>query len=260
MKKILSFLTITISTILSSSLAVSCARNNTSNKTEEGNNVTNKGNNNLNSSMLKNQSYNPNKKENKENQIDQNNGSSYSKNGRNDQSIQSNKKPNKLSKEKESILDLLKDLSKKDEIINFAEELITKKKDFSSKKTKDKEWSEYSKKIENLFKERKYEKVKEELINLLKETKEITSDKKSIEDKLKTYKGWTVDEQLKEGLLLEFKFFFDSKFYITQEKKTQEAIKSFLEEINKLISEKNTNELKEKLFKLVDEISQLEKD
>ncbi|UKS54169.1 hypothetical protein [Mycoplasma feriruminatoris] len=177
-----------------------------------------------------------------------------------DHPIQRNNNSDVLSEEKERVLELLKDLSNKTEITKFAEELITKKEYLLGKQIQDKEWFEYSKKIENLFKERKYEKIKEELINLLEEIKGLTSDKKSIEDKLKTYKGWTVDEQLKEGLLLEFKFFFDSKFYITQEKKTQEAIKSFLEEINKLISEKNTNELKEKLFKLVDEISQLEKD
>ncbi|WFQ91872.1 hypothetical protein MFERI14815_00485 [Mycoplasma feriruminatoris] len=175
-----------------------------------------------------------------------------------DQTIQRNNNSDVLSEEKKRVLELLKDLSNKTEITKFAEELIIKREYLLGKQIQDKEWSEYSKKIEDFFKEKRYEQVKEELIYLLEEIKKTTSDKKSIEDKLITYKGWTVDEKLKEGLLLEFKFFFNSKFYITQENKTQTIIKNFVEEINKLISQKNTEELKNKLFKLVDEISNLE--
>ncbi|QVK06352.1 hypothetical protein [Mycoplasma mycoides] len=268
---VLSFLTILSSSIL----VVSCKNNNINNNSEhiKDNSESKNKHNNQNNTNSKNDITikNPINKEDQPKHIDdslnknpetkkeENNQITNSTNQQNDQPTEKEPNPDNLSREKENILSLLKDLNNNQQIKSYVEELITRKEHLISDQNKNKLWTEYNEKISNWFNKKQYEEIKKELLKLLKEVEEISKDKKSIEDKIKAYKDINVTEDRKDGILIEFKFFFETKFSINQEEKTNSEISKFLKEIEQLIFQKNHGELKNKLFELVDQIEQLEK-
>ncbi|WFQ92713.1 hypothetical protein [Mycoplasma feriruminatoris] len=253
MKKILSFLTITISLALSPSLVISCIKNNKKSATNSNNTVIKKN------SDISKKFKNEAKQDSNYSKKNNNNLNGF-RNEQNDETLKNNNEQGILSGEKEHIKVLLSDLSKYDEIKSYVEELIVKKQDLYNDQIKEKKWNDYKDKILNLFGQKQFQQIKEELLKLLEKTIEVVlNNKKPFEEKLKTYKDITVTEHLKDGLLVEFEFVFNTKLSTILQTESNSIIENFLEEINKLISQKNTEELKNKLFKLVDEISQLEK-
>ncbi|QVK02334.1 hypothetical protein I7636_01880 [Mycoplasma mycoides subsp. capri] len=265
MKKSLIILS-SIIPVISTRIVISCTRSQLKDKTTDKNKNTNKKDNknskdNSNKTDLNNLDKNNSRKPEQKNKSESNHNSNKSQSNeiQKDQPTENNMSLDNLSEEKRRISNLLNDLTKIDQIKAIAEELIYKKQDLTSQKVKDEEWKKYQEKILSLFKEKKFDQVKEELLKLLKETIEIVSNKKSFEEKLKTYENIEINDQLKDGLLLEFKLFFETKFSINQEKETTLIISKFLEQIEQLISQKNHSELKNKLFELVDQIEQLEK-
>lgn len=263
MKKSL-FILGSIISLISTSFVISCTKTTIENKTldktkdmHENNNKDLKDNNKFDLDIDKNKPENP-EPENKS-ESNHNSSDNHSNKMQNDEPTENNMNLDSLSEEKKRISNLLKDLTKIDQIKTIAEELIYRKQYLINKKNKVEEWNKYQNKILSLFKEKKFDQVKEELLKLLKETIEIVSNKKSFEEKIKTYENIGITVELKDGLLLEFKLFFETKFSINQEKETTLTISKFLEEIEQLISQKNHSELKNKLFELVDQIEQLEK-
>ncbi|QVJ95835.1 hypothetical protein [Mycoplasma mycoides] len=265
MKKSLIILS-SIIPVISTPIVISCTRSQLKDKTTDKNkNTHNKDNknskDNSNKTDLNNLDKNNSKKPEPENKSESNNNSNKSQSNeiQKDQPTENNMSLDNLSEEKRRISNLIKDWSRIDQIKTIAEELIYKNQYLSNKNKKVEEWNKYQNKILSLFKEKKFDQIKEELLKLLKETIEIVSNKNSFEEKLKTYNNITITDQLKDGLLLEFKLFFETKFSINQEKETTLIISKFLEEIEQLISERDQTKLKNKLFELVDQIEQLEK-
>nr|VZR97894.1 hypothetical protein MF5295_00522 [Mycoplasma feriruminatoris] len=248
-------------TILSSSfLIVSCTRQNSNIKikNEKVNTDTNKTINNKkdkNDKQKDKNNSNPNPKEpnikDPNKNIDSNNVNMLNDDSNNNLTTN--------SEEEQNIVNLLKDWNRQQDIKNYSEEQIGKKQYLINEKNKNSQLVKYDKKIRDLFNKKQFEELKKEFINLLNEVIEIVSDKKPFEDKLQTYKNLDFSKHLIEGILEDLKLLVETKFSITQEIKDKTMTSKFLDEINKLISQKNTEELKNKLFKLVDEISQLEK-
>ncbi|WFQ93557.1 lipoprotein [Mycoplasma feriruminatoris] len=255
MKKGVTILSL-ITFAFSSLLVVSCKRTESNKNTNHINNVSNDKDNIFNSREKDIKESNKNSDLN--NTITE--GHSPNKNDmQSDQPIERNNNLDVLSEEKERVLELLKGLGNKSEITKFAEELINKREYLLGRQIQDKKWSEYKKKILDLFDTKQYKKIKDELIELLNEAGRNGTNKRTVEDKLKTYKDISINENLKDGILEEFRYFFEKNFNEKRDKETSDTVKNFIDEINKLISQKNTEELKNKLFKLVDKISQLEK-
>ncbi|WFQ96046.1 lipoprotein [Mycoplasma feriruminatoris] len=256
MKKSVTILSLII-LAFSSLLVVSCRRIESNKNTNHINNISNNKKNDI--SNFKEKYGKENNKNSDLNNTTIEKQSLNKNNMQSDRPIEKNDNTDVLSEEKERILELLKDLGNKTGITELAEELITRKEYLLGKQIQDKKWSEYKKKILDLFRRKQYEEIKDELTKLLNESAKIDTNKRTVEDKLKTYKDISINENLKDGILEEFRYFFEKNFNEKRDKETSDTVKNFIEEINKLISQKNTEELKNKLFKLVDEISQLEK-
>nr|VZS00312.1 hypothetical protein MF5582_00533 [Mycoplasma feriruminatoris] len=180
----------------------------------------------------------------------------------NDEPIYVPKLSDELLNEKKNIEELLKDSSKVEEIKNYVEDQFYRNTYLKNKKIKIQKLNDYKEKVlSELFNKNDFQKIKDELIKIIKEVIEITKDSKDkndFEQKLKTYEKLSIDRELKNGILAEMEFVFNKKISIEQESATKTEFNKFVKEVETLISEKNTNELKEKLFKLVDEISNLE--
>ncbi|WFQ90226.1 lipoprotein [Mycoplasma feriruminatoris] len=268
MKKFISILSAILLISSSSFLLVSCTRNSNNINTEKKSENIKKSENNLLKSKPKTDSDKSDKKENKEDLKNDGNISTPKPNNKdnisnveqNDQPNDNNEWSDKASKEKERVSTLLKDLTKVDEIKEFAEELIFKNQDFYVKKIKNEEWNKYKEKILNLFKEKKFENIKKELQKLLEEILGIVKDKKPFEKKQETYKDFIVTESLKDSILVELKFFFETKFSVKQKQETEKVISKFIEEMTLLINNKNVKELEKKLIDLIEQNEKLQQE
>ncbi|ACU78556.1 hypothetical protein [Mycoplasma mycoides] len=266
----LSFLTI----LSSSVLVVSCRNNKVYSNSEhiKDNSESKNKHNNQNNTDSKNDITikNPINKEDQPKHIDENSNKNpetkkeendqidNSRNQQNDQPTEKEPNSDGLEKEKERVTSLLKDLSKTSEIKYLGEELIFTKQDLYSQKIKNEEWRKYKQRILKLFEEKKFNDVKEELLKLLKELLDIVQNKRPFEEKQKTYKDITINESLKDSILVELRFLFETKFSINQKKEADEVINKFNEEIEKLINNKNVKELEKKLIDLIKENKKLE--
>ncbi|SRX64151.1 hypothetical protein [Mycoplasma mycoides] len=96
------------------------------------------------------------------------------------------------------------------------------------------------------------------MLKLLKELLDIVQNKRPFEEKQKTYKDITINESLKDSILVELRFLFETKFSINQKKEADEVINKFNEEIEKLINNKNVKELEKKLIDLIKKNKKLE--
>ncbi|WFQ91050.1 hypothetical protein MFERI13461_00484 [Mycoplasma feriruminatoris] len=254
MKKILLSLSSITLLSLSSFLLVSCSRN-TSNNT---NNVVKKTDNKSSNTYKTNSDIVYKKINNKEPL----NKEKIDKQIQNDEPIYVPKLSDELLNEKKNIEELLKDLSKVEEIKNYVEDQFYRNTYLKNKKIKIQKLNDYKEKVlSELFNKNDFQKIKDELIKIIKEVIEITKDSKDkndFEQKLKTYEKLSIDRELKNGILAEMEFVFNKKISIEQESATKTEFNKFVKEVETLISQKNTTELKNKLFKLVDEISNLE--
>ncbi|MDP4040067.1 lipoprotein [Mycoplasma mycoides] len=234
MKKILTLLSF-ITALSSSLIVISCKTDNTSQKIKEKENKTDsketdKPSNNSNSSEQELPKDQPNTKEDKNEKID-----SFAE---------------QIKKEVKEVLDT-KESSK---ILEYSASLISKFLQRSSQKQSLKQLTNLESKISKLFDESKFDDVKTEITVLFSDSLENSNANGNEAQKLKELLD-KVSKENKESILEAIRELLGKK--ISNE--FEQELKTKINEINSLLTKKDYDRIKTKLFDIVDKSAKLEK-